>query len=212
MSDGDGATPAGALPPPLPAAAAGVDRAQYATRNDGLSPACVWVIAAGALQQIVDGQVKRVVALSEVTEVRLDYAPTRVEANRYRCQLRLRSGVGITFFNRRFESFGRFADTSPAYRDFLDTLLAALRDVAPQCRFVTGVGSALYFVNVLAFAVGVLAVVGVLIFSLVVGLWALVILKALLIAFYVPRAWRWLRRNRERDFDPRDVPTAVVPV
>ena len=48
-------------------------------------------------------------------------------------------------------------------------------------------------------------------FALMSGLWWLIIVKALLLLFYFPTAWSWLKRNRERSFVPSTIPEVVLP-
>ncbi len=183
----------------------------YATRNDAFSPAVVWRLEGGNLWIESGTAPLRVVNLSAVREVRLEFAPTRPERNRYRCQLRLRNGATETIFNRTYRGVMDFLDTSEAYRTFVPGVLSAVAKHAPACRFLAGATPANYALGVAGFIFtsAVLALIlGILVIA---GLWWWAVVKVGLIAFYLPTAWRWLRRNRELRFDPDKPPMEVLP-
>lgn len=117
----------------------------------------------------------------------------------------------MTFYNRSYEGIGRFRDTSAEYVTFVRALVDAIGRHALDCRLVTGSSAAVYALSVIGFLVAVAAVLGVAAFALMVGLWWLVFVKALLILYYLPNCWRWLRRNREAGFTSEQIPSAVVP-
>ncbi len=198
------------LPPPLPPAA---DAVVYATRNDAFSPPWTLRLAGGQLTVEVEsgrGQ-SRVLDLAQAEELRLEFAPTRFEPGRYRCRLRLRGGAMVTFYNRRYEGLAAFCDTSGDYRAFVTALIAAIARYAPDCHLVAGSGTGNYMFGLLGFMVAAVAVMFVAVWSLRVGLWWLVIVKALILVFYFPTAVRWLRRNRQRAFPPHAPPPEVLP-
>lgn len=183
----------------------------YATRNHAFVPAVTWTLDGAELRCDDGGGPPRRYALKDVCEMRLEFCPTRPERNRYRCRLRFARGGTVEFYNRTYRGVYDFADTSPAYVAIVSALLAALREHAPACRCITGTGAANYALGVIGFVLACGAVLLVLVFALTSGLWWLVLLKAAIIVFYLPTAWRWLRRNRERDFDPRNPPSDLLP-
>jgi len=195
------------LPPPLPPA--GV--ALYATRNHAFTPACVWTLE-GATLRIEDATGgERVVPLAEVKEMRLDFAPTRPELNRFRCRLALRDGGSLEFFNRTYAGVYDFRDTSAEYVAFVQVLAAALVSHAPGCGFFSGATSASYLLNVLATA-GLFVCFGLISFFLLAsGLTWLIAVKLLILIFYLPALARWLARNRPRPLVPSSLPPELLP-
>lgn len=184
---------------------------RYATRNHALVPATTWVLDGAVLRQEDDKGPPQVYALKDAREVRLEFAPTRPEPDRFRCRVVFAGGRVAEFFNRTYRGVYDFADTSAAYVAFVHALLAALREHAPACRFVSGAGATNYALSVAGFVVAAAVLGFVMFFVLASGLWWLVLLKAAIMLFYFPAAWRWLRRNREREFDPVAPPTEVLP-
>lgn len=184
---------------------------RYATRNHALVPATTWVLDGGVLRQEDDKGPPREIPLDRVRVLRLDFAPTRPERNRYRCRLELAGGETLTIFNRTYVSFGNFADTSADYVAFVQALIAALRQHAPRCEWIAGASAASYFFNLLAtgFIFGCFGLISFFLFS--VGLTWLIVLKILLLLFYVPVLLRWVMRNRPRAFSPKLIPPDMLP-
>jgi hypothetical protein len=184
---------------------------RYPTRNHAFVPAVEWTLT-GTHLTCGDGKAPpHVIALSDVRSVRLEFAPTRPERNRYRCRLTLANAQVMEFFNRTYRGVYDFEDTSAAYVEFVQALLLALPRQAPQCRFISGATPGNYALGVVGFLVAGGAVLLVLIFALTSGLWWLVLIKAAIIVFYLPAAWQWLRRNRECMFSPESPPGDVLP-
>jgi len=191
-------------PPPPP-------RMRYATRNHALVPAMIWTLDGAALL-LDDGKgPPRMVPLDRVRALRLDFAPTRPERNRFRCRLTLMGGEILTFFNRTYAGFSDFRDTSAEYVAFVQGLVAALRQHAPGCRFRAGAGGPVYVLNVLA-TVFVFCCFGAIAwFLFLINLTWLLAVKILILIFYVPVLIYWVVRNRPRTFPPAAIPTDLLP-
>lgn len=183
----------------------------YATRNHAFVPARVWEIRDGILSLDDGKEPPRLIPLSEVRSLRLEFAPTRMELNRYRCTLLLQGGQTVEFFNRRYRGIADFQETSAEYTAFVGVLLAALSVHAPACRFLGGASTGGYALAVAGLIVALAALALLAVLLPLYGGWWLVIVKAALIMIYLPTAWRWLRRNWARSFDPSRPPPEVLP-
>lgn len=196
----------GTEPAPAPPAAA-----CYATRNDAFSPATTWAVD-GVWLRVQDEQgPPRLIALADVAEVRVEFAPTRAEPNRFRCALRVSGAGRLFFFNRTYAGLGDFRDTSAAYAAFLLILHAALARHAPACRFTAGATPARYTASVVATAFAALMVVVAALFLIFNGLAWVILLKLALLAIFLPNVFRWLARNRPRAYAPAAIPPDVLP-
>jgi hypothetical protein len=184
---------------------------RYATRNHALVPATTWALD-GTTLHLDDGKgPPRVIPLGAVRTLRLDFAPTRPERNRFRCRLELHGGETLTFFNRTFVGFADFHDTSEDYVAFVQALVSALRQNAPACRFRAGAGGAVYVLNVLM-TVFIFCCFGAIAwFLFLINLTWLIVVKILILIFYVPVLIHWVVRNRPRDFSPATIPTDLLP-
>lgn len=196
-------------PPPLPRTLAPVS---YATRNDAFSAACTWSLEGGVLRRSAADEPERTIRLADVSELRLEYSPTRIEPNRFQCTLLLNSGQWEKIFNRSYEAPAKFRDTSAAYRKFVMALVEALARYAPGCRFVAGSSTGTYVLGVAGTAVVAVVIGFAFVYFLAAGLWWLATVKVLVLAFYFPTCVRWLRRNRSQSFSPSVPPEAVLPL
>ena len=184
---------------------------RYPTRNHALVPAVTWVLD-GAIVRLEDGQgPPREVALAQVRALRLDFAPTRPERNRFRCRLVLASGETLTFFNRTYAGLNDFRDTSAAYAAFVTALVSALRRHAPGCRYRAGTGVAVYALNLLATGFIFCCFGAIAWFLYRINLTWMLVLKILILIFYVPALLYWVVRNRPRAFDPTAIPPDLLP-
>lgn len=184
----------------------------YATRNHAFLPAQTWVLDEANIRIEDDKGPPRVVPLAAMVEVRLAFAPTRPERERYRCQLVLRNAEVLEFFNRTYRGVYDFADTSAEYSEFVRALHAALGQHAPGCRFLAGSSGAGYAFNLLVLGFVVLVVAGAFVYFVVVGLVWIALIKVLLVLFYTPTAIRWAQRNKPRTYPPDAIPSDMLPV
>jgi hypothetical protein len=185
--------------------------AHYATRNDAFSRPVTWTLAGAELRCDDGAGPPRVIAPADLAEVRLEYAPTRAEPNRFRCRLGLRSGEAREFFNRTCAGVLDFRDTSAEYAAFVRALHAALARHAPVCRFVAGASPARYAASVIATGFAALMVVVAALFLVFNGLAWLILLKLALMAIFLPNVFRWLARNRPCAYAPDAIPPEVLP-
>lgn len=183
---------------------------RYATRNNAFVPARTYVVAGDQLLIEMTGFASNLVPMHEISEVNLAFAPTRPERNRYRCTLRT-TKQKIVFFNRTYRGIYDFPQTNPEYVAFVRALHGALLLHNPSCRFTAGSSVAVYALNIaiLIFVFAMLVLLGVFLFT--IGLTAIVVVKVLIILFYIPTALRWAKKNRPRKYDPRTIPDDLLP-
>lgn len=184
---------------------------RYVTRNHAFVPATTWVLENDRLRLEDDKGPPRELPLSDITQIRLEFAPTRPEPNRFRCRLTLRNGSTLDFFNRTYRGVYDFADTSADYVMFVLALHSALIQCAPGCQFAAGATSGTYMLNlVITLFLGLILFITAL-FLIFNGLALLIILKIALIAIFAPNVFHWLTRNKPRPYPPAAIPPAVLP-
>ena len=200
------------LPPPLPSGPPALPvEARYITRNHAFAETATWSLRAGALVIEEVNQPVRRIDLKKVKSLRLEFAPTRPEPNRFRCRITVSGGKVWDFFNRTYRGVYDFADTSAAYVEFLRALHGQLARHAPGCQFMAGASAGSYALNMGILIFVALVVVGALAFFLTVGLVWIAVIKVALMAFYTPVAIRWAKRNRPRSYAASDIPANVLP-
>lgn len=183
----------------------------YRTRNDAFSPAQTFELKPQGVVLGSTGKTTFEIPFQDIARVELAFAPTRPERNRYRCGLTLRGGETIEFFNRTFRGIHDFQDTSAEYVAFVRALHEAVAAHHPACRFAAGVSGGRYALNMAALGFAALVLAVALVCFLLIGLVWVAAVKLLLIAFFTPASLRWLKRNKPRTYDPRAIPSELLP-
>lgn len=184
---------------------------RYLTRNNAFMPMTTWVLDGAGLTLESDKGPSRTVPLAAVRAVRLEFAPTRPEQNRFRCRLELVSGERLEFFNRRYAGVYDFHDTSADYTAFVRALVAALPGHSPSCQFLAGATDGVYVANLLVAGVlgaGLILAAGWLYLS---GFAWLIVVKLVLLAACAPMLIRWITHNRPHTFPPEAIPADLLP-
>ncbi len=186
---------------------------RYTTKNNALTSSQTWVLDGASLRvENLTGGSPRVVPLSSIRSLRLDYAPSRPERNRYRCTLLATGFFGLEFYNRTYKAPFVFNDTSPEYVAFVRALHAALIAHAPRCRYHAGAGWGSYVLNLLVTVWIALCFAAISWFLSRVNLTWMIAIKIALLLFYMPALVHWVHRNRPREYEPESIPPDVLPV
>lgn len=184
---------------------------RYATRNHAFVPATTWELSKNMLQWEEENRPPQALAVTEIRQVRLEFAPTRPEPNRYRCRLVLRNGTTKDFYNRTYRGLYDFFDTSAEYVKFVEALHATLVVHAPGCEFVAGVAKANYVFSWVSTVFGGICILIAAQYLVLNGLALLLFLKIALLAYFGPNVYRWFVRNKPRTYNPVAIPVNVLP-
>lgn len=189
------------VPPPL--------ELEYVCRRSALEKERRWFLRTDSFGWVAE-DFRDECPFVEVMQIRLEYAPGRFVEKMYRCEVRMRSGKAWHLQSQHFAGLAQFEDRGEIYRDWVENLISRVSAQQPQCRFVCGVSWLSWLFNSL-FLCGSLLLLAMVLFFLwtAVGWWA--ILKMLIIAFFLPRAFLWITRNRPKPFDPRQIPREMLP-
>jgi hypothetical protein len=187
----------------------------YTARANVFEHEATWRLAPDALERI-GGPTQNPKAVQrfpyrDVSELWLSFAPTRFDRERYRCELRMRTGQRVRIFSTHYQSIGNFEDRAVTYVPFARGLVARVAGANPACRFRSG-KSRLAYVLEHAFLLAALILL-VLVIGMVGGanLSQLVMVKLAILAFYIPVAILYARKNWPRQFDARAIPEDVLP-
>lgn len=183
---------------------------QYATRPDALSKDVIVRIAGSEIVRD-DGDVVAHYLFIDVNTMRLAFDPSRAETGRYRCDLELVTGNAISFTNLSWRGIADFEDRSNDYAAFVQRLARTLADANPACRFLAGKPPWSYWLQIVFVGAALMALATVLASFGVAYIGATAWAKLALAAILTPVLVRWIRRNRERRFDPRAIPEAILP-
>ncbi|MDD5365482.1 MAG: hypothetical protein PHR30_09100 [Gallionellaceae bacterium] len=151
------------------------------------------------------------VAYADLAEVRLSYAPTRVQKNRYFLTLSTGHDAALQISNENYLGLADFQDCSPSYRIFVTELHRSIAAANPGVRFEagsTGMQRSLHWL-LTGFILLVLAAAALAFITL--GLYWLVLVKVGIIAYYLPTLKRYLGINKPRRYAPSAIPEEMLP-
>jgi hypothetical protein len=171
---------------------------QYAKRaNAFVAGEDVWTVTPNALVRTAPGGATSRLAWSQVTEVRVAYAPTRAKFGRYLISLGARSGDRWTIDNQHFAGIGNFEDRSDRFTPFVLACIERIAALAPQATARIGSSAAAYWIQ-LIFVSAVFALLVAVILLAPGSLSWLILVKLGLIVAMLPVLIRWIGRARPR--------------
>jgi len=183
----------------------------YTTRNDALTQKQTFAVEGDHLTITPTNGSPMRVPLDEIAQVWLAYQPTRDEAQRFTCTLVTKAGAKLPFTNREYRGILDFVRHDAEYTAFVREIHHALRrrkDVA----YHGGVGAARHALGAGCLVLGlVTALIAVAVVLASMGFVLIAVLKLVLIGVLTPRALRWVSRNKPSTYDPRSIPTELLP-
>jgi hypothetical protein len=182
----------------------------YTQRPHAFASERLWMAGPEALTWKDDKGEGRL-AYADLAEVRLAYAPTRVQKNRFLLSLKSVEGSPLHIGNESYRGLADFEDRSAAFRDFVFALHRAVAATNLAVRFVAGNTSGWYALHWLMTGLAMAAIIAGLVFFLTFGLVWVALIKVGLIVYYLPTLRRYLARNQPRRYDPLAIPPGMLP-
>jgi hypothetical protein len=165
----------------------------YTVRANAFEPERTWRLEDAALRWD-NKQGPQHFAFANITDIRLEFAPSRANQAQYFCHVGIKSGWTETIPSTHYAGIMNFEDRAADYRAFVLALVQQVAAANPACRLRGGATQLQYLGNIAAIVLSVLMLAFVL---LLVGmpLTVIAVIKLALIAFYLPTLLRWFRRN-----------------
>lgn len=150
-------------------------------------------------------------AYADLAEVRLSYAPTRVQKNRYFMTLSTGHDKPLQISNEDYRGLADFQDRSLSYRVFVDELYRAIAAANSSVCYRSGSSKARHMLHwaITLFLILVLATAAMVL--LATGLYWLIVVKLAVIAYFLPLLRRYLRLNTPNAYDPLALPESMLP-
>ncbi len=189
-------------PPPL--------RIDHRCRVSVLEKETLWSLRGDTLVRAVDGMPEYPVPLASITEIRLQYAPTRYQPFRFICRLSDSRRLCAALQNEHFSGFATFEDRSRSYRELVLALIRRRTNLGPGCRYLGGTSLANWVLQS-SFMAGSLVMLAVVLFHFWSAAGWMILVKLVIIAWMVPMGFRWVVRNKPAEFDPSAVPDHLLP-
>lgn len=184
----------------------------HVARRSALEKETCWRLRRDGLEESRPDRAMRFCRYADVVFARLQHAPSRVDQNRFVCDLRTRDGGRFILVSSHYAGFAQFEDRGATYAVLVRGLLARVGRANPSCRFLAGTSPWQYYglLGVLAAAIAILFwaldVVGHFAEGGVAG-WV----RLGAVASLVPIGWAFLRANRPGTFAAHAVPDRLLP-
>jgi hypothetical protein len=156
-----------------------------------------WTVEADHLVRTTPEGDQDRVAWREVALVRLRFAPTRWNGNRYQVSFTTTGGDLWSVDNIHCVGVGNFEDRSPAFTPFVLACIAHIAALAPEAEARLGT-TALAYWSQLLFVGAMFALLAVVLLVLPGSLSWLILVKLALIAAMLPVMFSWIGRARPR--------------
>jgi hypothetical protein len=187
----------------------------HRVRTSILEQETVWRLTPDALEReqvLKDGKSLTVrYPYQDIREIRLSFAPTRVDRLRYRCDFQLKNGVLVAILSTHYAGFANFEDRAATYTPLVRGLIERVAAANPACKFEAGKRPGTYWGEHIFLFLMVLLLV--LVIGAVGGasLSTLVMVKLGIVVFYIPVLILYTRKNWPRSFKPSAVPDDLLP-
>ena len=182
---------------------------EYRCRTSILEPEYIWLLEDDKLIRRAEGKLDHRIPLTSITVIRFQDVPTRYLAERSLCRLSASGRVVAELQSGHFEGLANFSDRSASYLPFIVALVRRRRELGAGCQVMGGssmIGWALQGTLLLG---SLLAITLVILFFRPALAWT--IGSVVFIFSMMPRAARWLRRNRPRSFELDAIPEELLP-
>ena len=147
----------------------------------------------------------------DIREIRLSFAPTRVDRARYRCDFQLKNGTLVAILSTHYAGFADFEDRGATYAPLVRGLIERVAAANPACKFEAGKRPGAYWGEHIFLFLMVLLLVFVIGGVGGASLSTFVLIKLGILVFYIPVMILYSRKNWPRSFDPEPIPVALIP-
>lgn len=184
---------------------------QYTHRPDALTSPLTYQLGEHALIWHDEKGRNGALEYASIKRVHLQYAPTRVQRDRYRLQLQTHNGKAFSISNSSYVSIGNFASHNREFSDFVRALHHRIAAHSPGATFEQGSSWPGYIATALVLLFTLLVIVLAGLYFLLAGQVMIVLAKLLILAFYVPYLLKYLRNNRPGSYPPEEIPMRLLP-
>lgn len=147
----------------------------------------------------------------DIQSVELQFAPSRVQGNRYLMTLNAKKLGKVQITNTTYRGIGHFEELNETYVPFVQALHQKIADKNSDVVFKQGSSWAGYIFSILVVLFLILVVISAGWFFTMFGMIWVAFIKLVILAYYLPRLWRYIKRNKPAEYDPLALPQNVLP-
>ncbi|NWF35887.1 hypothetical protein [Mariprofundus sp. KV] len=183
----------------------------YTHRNSLIHENRTYRIGDDALSWQDDNKSGERLLYSDIHSVEAQFAPSRVQSNRYLMRLRTRNNGKIDITNTTYKGIGDFEELNESYVPFVSELHRKIAEMNPAAAFKQGSSWAGYLVAIVVTIALVLVIIGAGVFFLTAGMVWVAAIKLAILIFFFPRLLRYVKRNKPGSYDPLKLPADILP-
>lgn len=185
------------------------DSATFSVRKSAFENERTWTVDATGLSWSAPDKSGHF-DFKDIATIRVAWTGTRFDTGRHAAHVTRVNGWTETIVSSHYKGPAQFESRAGTYLPFVQALIALTARHNPACVFLAGARPLNYWASagVMVAGLGLLLLVG---FTIGVPLTGLIAAKLVIIAFLLPLAIRWLKRNRPRQFTPPVIPADVLP-
>ncbi len=184
---------------------------QYRFRANGFEKEKTYVLEPDALVISGDDVPQRRIDYIDIVRIQLTFSPTRWQRNRYQATIHPKKGRRIRLASSSYKGFGDFIAQDDDYRKFVIKLRFRVFRANPAFELLGGISPMQYlgyWALCCFIAVGFL-VIAFMLFK--VGMSALILVKLVIIALYIPTLARFMKRAKPVRRLPLRIPRDYLP-
>jgi len=148
---------------------------------------------------------------ADIKSVEAQFAPSRVQANRYLLRLHSKHHGKVDITNTTYKGIGDFEELNETYVPFVRELHRKIAKVNPAAQFKQGSSWAGYIFSIFVTIALVLVIIGAGMFFLAVGMLWIAAIKLVILLFFFPRLMCYVKRNKPGNYDSCNLPVKILP-
>ncbi|MCB1478532.1 MAG: hypothetical protein R3D43_02185 [Tepidamorphaceae bacterium] len=150
-------------------------------------------------------------AYADITRVHLAYRPSRAQPDRFLATIASRSGERVRISNTSYRGFNDFIVQDAEYSSFLKALHARLSEGGYEVSFRKGSGFIGFSLNLVLTIVITGGLAALAVYMLWGGYYGLAAAKLLIVAWYMPVLFRFMKRSVPVRYTPDAIPDDGLP-
>ena len=159
---------------------------------------------------VVRGTVRTPIPYAEITRVRLVYNPSRINTARFECHIYHRGGDKLVITSTSFTGFGRYENQQAAYRECIEAIherLGTLKGID----FISGDTPKRYWSSLGCAGTGLMGTLLVLFVAGLITKLAVDVAVLVVLVLTVPWMLKYAKVNKPGAYDPKEIPTDLLP-
>jgi len=185
--------------------------ATYSHRHSLMSKNRTYDIGSHALSWQDDNESEVSLNYNDIQEVEAQFAPSRVQSNRYMLRLISKQKGKIDITNTTYKGIGDFEELNQTFIPFVTELHKKIAAENSDVQFIKGGSKAGYVFSIFMVVILFVVIIAGFLFFLMAGVIWIAAIKIIFLIFFFPRLIRYIKRNKPGNYDPLNLPADILP-